>query len=86
MHHFGPARGRLRKINHEVLVVKDRRHYFVTNQRELSPRQLKQHYRIRQQIEEVFRLLKQEFGWGSASAQKARAQVEHLHPGLMRCA
>ncbi len=37
---------------------------------------------MRQQIEEVFRLLKQEFGWGGASAQKARAQVAHLHLGL----
>ena len=37
---------------------------------------------MRQQIEEVFRLLKQEFGWGSASAQKARAQIAHLHLGL----
>lgn len=38
--------------------------------------------RVTQQIEEVFRLLKQEFGWGGASAQKARAQVAHLHLGL----
>jgi hypothetical protein len=38
--------------------------------------------RWRQQIEEVFRLLKQEFGWGSSSAQKARALVAHLHLGL----
>jgi hypothetical protein len=37
---------------------------------------------VTQQIEEVFRLLKQEFGWGGASAQKARAQVAHLHLGL----
>jgi hypothetical protein len=81
-HRFGHARGRLRKISHEVMVVKDGRRYFVTNETELSPRQLKQHYRMRQQIEEVFRLLKQEFGWGSSSAQKARAQVAHLHLGL----
>ena len=81
-HRYGHALGRLRKINHEVLVVKDGRRYFVTNQRKLSARQLKQHYRLRQQIEEVFRLLKQEFGWGAASAQKARAQVAHLHLGL----
>src|ERR671938_519432 len=81
-HRYGHALGRLRKINHEVLVVKDGRRYFVTNQRKLSAPQLKQHYRLRQQIEEVFRLLKQEFGWGAASAQKARAQVAHLHLGL----
>jgi hypothetical protein len=81
-HRFGRAVGRLRKVNHEVVVVKDGRRYFVSNQTELSSTQLKGHYRVRQQIEEVFRLLKQEFGWGGASAQKARAQVAHLHLGL----
>jgi hypothetical protein len=79
---YGHERGRLRKINHEVLVVKDGRRYFVTNQTRLPVRELKQHYRFRQQIEEVFRLLKQEFGWGGASARRARAQVAHLHLGL----
>ena len=81
-HRYGREVGRLRKINHEVLVVKDGRRYFVGNDGELSSSELKRHYRVRQQIEEVFRLLKQEFGWGAASAQKARAQVAHLHLGL----
>src|SRR5215210_2494844 len=81
-HRYGRAVGRLRKVNHEVLVVKDGRRYFVANDAELSSAELKRHYRLRQQIEEVFRLLKQEFGWGGASSQKARAQVAHLHLGL----
>ena len=81
-HRFGRDVGRLRKVHHEVVVVKDGRRYFVSNQTELSSSQLKRHYRLRQQIEEVFRLLKQEFGWGGASSQKARAQVAHLHLGL----
>jgi hypothetical protein len=81
-HRFGRAVGRLRKVNHEVGVVKDGRRYFVTNDTKLSSAELKRHYRMRQQIEEVFRLLKQEFGWGGASAQRARAQVSHLHLGL----
>lgn len=81
-HRFGRAVGRLRKVNHEVAVVKDGRRYFVSNAVQLSSSELKRHYRMRQQIEEVFRLLKQEFGWGGASAQKARAQVAHLHLGL----
>ncbi len=81
-HRFGRAVGRLRKISHEVVVVKDGRRYFVANDTELSSSELKRRYRRRQQIEEVFRLLKQEFGWGSSSAQKARAQVAHLHLGL----
>jgi hypothetical protein len=81
-HRFGRAAGRLRKIGHEVCVVKDGRRYFVSNETGLSSAELKRHYRVRQQIEEVFRLLKQEFGWGGASAQKAQAQRAHLHLGL----
>ncbi len=81
-HRFGRAVGRLRKIKHEVAVVKDGRRYFVTNNVELSSAEVKAHYRQRQQIEETFRLLKQEFGWGQASAQKAQAQRAHLHLGL----
>ena len=81
-HRFGRAVGRLRKIGHEVCVVKDGRRYFVTNEVTLGSAQLKAHYRQRQQIEETFRLLKQEFGWGQGSAQKAQAQRAHLHLGL----
>ncbi len=81
-HRYGRAVGRLRKVSHEVVVVKDGRRYFVSNDVQLSSSELKRHYRLRQQIEEVFRLLKQEFGWGGASSQKARAQVAHLHLGL----
>jgi hypothetical protein len=81
-HRFGRAVGRLHKVSHQVVVVKDGRRYFVANDAQLSSSELKRHYRLRQQIEEVFRLLKQEFGWGGASAQKTRAQVAHLHLGL----
>lgn len=81
-HRFGRAVGRLRKIKHEVVVVKDGRRYFVSNETGLSSAELKRLYRHRQQIEEVFRLLKQEFGWGGASAQKRQAQRAHLHLGL----
>lgn len=81
-HRFGHARGRLRKVSHEVLVVKDGRRYFVTNDTGRSAREVRRLYRHRQQIEEVFRLLKQEFGWGGASAQKMQAQRAHLHLGL----
>ncbi len=79
---FGRGVGKLRNIKHEVCVVKDGRRYFVTNDSELSSGAVKAHYRHRQQIEETFRLLKQEFGWGGASAQKAPAQRAHLHLGL----
>src|SRR5215203_2696728 len=33
-------------------------------------------------IEETFRVLKQEFGWGGCSCQKQQAQWAHLHLGL----
>jgi hypothetical protein len=81
-HRFGRAVGRLRKVSHEVLVVKDGRRYFVTNDVQLTSREVKAAYRVRQQIEETFRLLKQEFGWGGSSARKVAAQVAHLHLGL----
>ena len=48
----------------------------------LTPREVKAHYSHRQQIEETFRLLKQEFGWGSGSCRKQQAQWAHLHLGL----
>ena len=81
-HRSGRAVGRLRKIAHEVAVVKDGRRHFVSNATDLPSTDLKRHYRNRQQIEEVFRLLKQEFGWDGASAQRAQAQRAHLHLGL----
>ncbi len=81
-HRFGRGVGKLRKIKHEVCVVKDGRRYFVTNAVALSSSEVKAQYRHRQLIEETFRLLKQEFGWGQASAQKAQAQIAHLHLGL----
>ena len=80
---FGQATGRLRQVSHEVRVIKDGKRYFATNDLGLSPAQIKRHYRQRQQIEETFRLLKQEFGWGGSSVRKAEAQTAHLHLGLM---
>jgi len=82
-HRFGRGCGKLRKVTHEVLVVKDGRRYFVSNDVQLTSREVKDSYRVRQQVEETFRLLKQEFGWGGSSARKAAAQVAHLHLGLM---
>jgi putative transposase len=79
---YGHARGALRGVAHPVLVVKDGRRYWGTNDLSLTVREVKAHYSHRQQIEETFRLLKQEFGWGSCSCQKQQAQWAHLHLGL----
>jgi putative transposase len=81
-HRYGHARGDLRGVEHRVLVIKDGRRYWGTNDLTLTPREVKAHYSYRQQIEETFRLLKQEFGWGSCSCQKQQAQWAHLHLGL----
>jgi len=56
--------------------------YWGTNDLTLTTREVKAHYTQRQQIEETFRLLKQEFGWGNSSCQKHQAQWAHLHLGL----
>jgi len=42
--------------------VNDGYRYWGTNDMALTPREVKAHYARRQQIEETFRLLKQEFG------------------------
>jgi hypothetical protein len=69
-------------VGHRVLAVKDGRRYGGTNALTLTPREVKAHYSNRQQLEETFRLLKQEFGWGSCACQKQQAQWAHLHLGL----
>ena len=81
-HRYGHAQGELRGVSHVVLVVKDGRRYWGTNDLALTVREVKAHYSHRQQIEETFRLLKQEFGWGSCSCRKQQAQWAHLHLGL----
>ena len=81
-HHYGRKQGKLKRINHEVLIVKDGTRFLLTNNLSLTSAQLKTLYRVRQQIEEVFRLLKQEFGWGRCRANSLQAQKAHLHLGL----
>lgn len=81
-HRYGHAQGELRGVSHPVLVVKDGRRYWGTNDLPLTVREVKAQYSQRQQIEETFRLLKQEFGWGNCSCRKQQAQWAHLHLGL----
>ncbi len=80
---YGQACGHLKQVAQEVRIIKDGKRYWVTNDLALKPAQIKRQYRLRQQIEETFRLLKQEFGWGGSSTRKAKAQTAHLHLGLM---
>ncbi len=61
-HRYGQAQGKLSSVAHPVLVVKDSRRYWGTTDLMLTPCAVKAHYSHRQQIEETFHLLKQEFG------------------------
>lgn len=81
-HTYGKKSGKLKRINHEVLIVKDGTRFLLTNNLSLTSAQVKKIYQVRQQIEEVFRLLKQEFGWGKCRANSLQAQKAHLHLGL----
>lgn len=79
---YGSRSGHLKRIRHLVLIVKDGKKYYLTNALELTSAQVKRVYRVRQQIEEVFRLLKQEFGWGRCRAASTQSQKAHLHLSL----
>jgi hypothetical protein len=81
-HRFGRRAGNLKKIRHRCLIVKDGKKYYLTNDLSLASAEVKRIYRVRQQIEEVFRLLKQEFGWGRCRAASIQSQKAHLHLGL----
>jgi hypothetical protein len=81
-HRYGQARGKLSGVQHAGVVVKDGRRYWGTNALQLTPRGMKAQYAHRQQIEETFRLLKHECGWGRCSWQNSQAQWAHLHLGL----
>lgn len=81
-HFYGRKQGNLKRIGHEILIVKDGTRFLLTNNLELTSAEVKRVYQVRQQIEEVFRLLKQEFGWGKCRANSLQAQKAHLHLGL----
>src|SRR5215217_3832942 len=51
-HRFGQATGHLKRVDEVVRIIKDGRRYWVTNDLNAEPSQVKKHYRMRQQIEE----------------------------------
>jgi hypothetical protein len=79
---YGHAQGELRGVSHVGLGVKDGRRYWGTNDLALTVREGKAQYSHRQHIEETFRLLKPEFGWGRCSWRKQQAHWAHGHLGL----
>lgn len=81
-HRFRRRVGSLRKVRHQILLVKDGQKFLISNELSLTSRAVKDHYRNRQQVEETFRLLKQEFSWGKCRARSVQAQSVHPHLGL----
>jgi SRSO17 transposase len=53
---FGQACGHLKQVTAEVRSIKDGKRYWVTNNLDLKPAQIKRQYRNRQQIEETLKL------------------------------
>ena len=73
----------------KVLVVRHRRKYYMTNRLTLTAREVRAHYRKRQEVEEVIRVLKSQLGLeacqggyrrrGADPAQpRPRAQEHHM--------
>ena len=77
-HRYGHGIGCLAG-NLKVLVVKDGSRYLATNHLSLSIQQVKLLYTLRQQIEEAFKILKNQLAWGKSPAHTATSQIAHLH-------
>lgn len=81
-HRFGHAEGEL-ACGLKVLIVKDGKRYLATSDLELSFRQVKAIYGNRQQIEEFFRVMRDQLRWGKCPARSKAAQVAHIHMCMM---
>jgi putative transposase len=62
----------------KVLVVRYGAKYYATNRLTLSAVEVRRHYRVRAQIEEVIRACKDQLGLGGCQARSERAQQHHL--------
>jgi hypothetical protein len=81
-HRFGHNQGEL-ACGVKVLIVKDGKRYLATSDLALSLQQVKVIYGERQQIEEFFRVLRDQLRWGKCPARRQRAPIAHLHMSLM---
>jgi hypothetical protein len=75
--------GKLRGLGFLVKVIRRGDRYFATNALKLSTKQALDAYRIRPQIEEVFRGLQQELGWQGHRHHKRKPLETHLALGLL---
>lgn len=62
----------------QVQVVKNRRKYFITNHLGISRKEQLDTYRIRWNIEEVFRFVKSELGFEECQSTSQRVQNNHI--------
>lgn len=63
----------------KVLIVKDGKRFLATSDLSLTVIEVKLCYAIRQQIEEVFKILKSELAWSHSPARSKPAQLAHIH-------
>jgi len=61
-----------------VQIVRNRRKYYMTNDIGISRKEQLQTYKVRWAIEEVFRYVKQEFGFEKCQARSLRVQNNHI--------
>src|ERR687888_2593194 len=62
----------------KVLVVRYGAKYYATNRLTLPAVEVRRHYRMRAQIEEVIRACKDQLGLGGCQARSERAQMHHV--------
>jgi hypothetical protein len=62
----------------KVLVVSYGAKYYATNRLRLAAVEVRRHYRMRAQIEEVIRACKDQLGLGGCQARSERAQLHHI--------
>jgi putative transposase len=74
--------GKLRGLTFEVIIFRQGRKYFCSNNTALDRAAIKAIYKRRQAIEEVFRCLKQELGWQGSRYRTRTTLTNHLALGL----
>jgi hypothetical protein len=77
-HRYGRREGELAG-GIRVLVVKDGIRYLATSDLSLSSKQVKMLYAVRQQVEETFKILKDQLAWAKSPARTKTTQLAHLH-------
>lgn len=70
--------GKLSRLNCTVIVVRHQRRYLCSNDQSLDRSAIQKLYRIRQQIEEAFRSLKQDLGWQGMRYRTTTTLTAHL--------